>query len=452
MRANSRWGVRIHNLVFVILLTALIGVTAWLSHQHRWQADWTAGNRNTLGEASRTLLSAMDTPITITAWVKDDPALHQRIKQRIARYQRFKPDLQLRFSNPELQPDAATQAGITRPGQLSLTTGERRETVENMSEQTLTNAMQRLVREGERRAVFLEGHNERSPFAEDNQGLSQVHNMLSRSGVGAQGINLIRTPTIPENTSMLVIAAPQSALLPGEVDLLRQYIADGGNLLWLQDPGELHGLKPLADEFGIRFVDGIIVDANQQVRQLMGIEHPAIVPVVNYGLHKATRDLKSQTLFPFAVGIDISTDTDAGWISEPLLVTLPRTWAEAGGLGNGNVDFDEQQGDRLGPLTLGVALHREHQDRQQRVVVIGDSDFIANSYVGNGQNLDLALNVFNWLSEDDDLISITVRGAPDKQLNLGYASLIAISFGFLLVLPLGLLACGFTIWFKRRRR
>jgi ABC-type uncharacterized transport system involved in gliding motility auxiliary subunit len=88
----------------------------------------------------------------------------------------------------------------------------------------------------------------------------------------------------------------------------------------------------------------------------------------------------------------------------------------------------------------------------QRVAVIGDADFISNAYLGNGANLDLGNRLVNWLSHDDALIRIPPRTAPDTQLTLTPTLSLAIGLGFLAVIPLGLLAAGGTIWWRRRKR
>lgn len=447
---KSRRQLRVQSVAFFALFATAVGLLAWLSVEYNYQADWTIGNRNTIAPASRQLLATLEQPIEIIAFVEDNAALHQRVRERIRRLQRHKSNIQLRFVNPELQPERATEAGINRPGQLLIRMSGRSEIVDSIAEQTLINALQRLSREQQRWAVFLEGHGERDPFDESKRGVSILANNLERSGLGVQGLNLIRTPAIPDNTAVLVLASPQTALLAGGLSLIQRYVDNGGNLLWLHDPGEAKGLQALANTLGIEFVDGVVVDANPQLRALMGIQHPAVIPIVDYAKHPINGNLAVQTLFPFAVGISVTADS--GWTAAKFLTSLPRTWAETGSLVGSEITYNEGDGDSVGPLTIGVSLSREHQAREQRIAIIGDSDFISNGYLGNGGNLELALNIFNWLSRDDDLISIVSRPAPDTQLELSYAATITLAVVFLVVLPLGLASVGLAIWWRRRRR
>jgi ABC-type uncharacterized transport system involved in gliding motility auxiliary subunit len=115
----------------------------------------------------------------------------------------------------------------------------------------------------------------------------------------------------------------------------------------------------------------------------------------------------------------------------------------------------------MGPLDIAYvftrsrsakSVHPEDGDGEQRVVVVGDSDFLSNAYLGNAGNVDLGLNLFNWLNHDDEFIAITARTAGDINLELSRLAQIVIAFGFLFGLPLLLLGSGVTIWWRRRNR
>lgn len=450
MTSKARWWLRLQNLWFYVLFAALVGLLAWLSTQYVFQADWTAGARNTVSEATRELLQALAGPVAVTAFVTDDAVLHRRIEQKIQRLHRYKRDLTLRFVNPDLEPDRATDAGVKRLGQLVFEADGHRATADDLSERSLAQALQRLVRRQDRWIAFLEGHAERDTQDDANPGYTNLVGALERSGLIVQGLNLIRTPVVPDNTAVLVIAAPQSQLLPGEVRAVVDYLARGGNLLWLHDPGDLGTLEPLAAELGIRFITGVLMDANPKLRVLLGIKHPAVIPVVEYPATVLTSRIKTQALFPFAQAIEVGPP--GPWKAQPFLVTLPRAWSETGALTGAEISFSSKDGDTTGPLPLGVILTRGQGGRAQRVVVVGDSDFMANGYLGNGANLELALNIYNWLSEDEKLLSIVPHSAPDTRLELSGPLLIAIAVFFLVLLPLGLLLTGLVLWLRRRRR
>lgn len=445
---KTRRATRLQNALFLILFLAVVGMLAWLSTRHTFTADWTASGRNTLSEASRELLERLDGPVNVTAFASEDESVRRAIRDLLARYQRHKRDITLDFVNPDLQPARVRELGIRANGELLIDYGGRREKLASVSEQSITNALQRLARGSERWLVFIEGHGERKPLGEANHDLGAWGKRLEEKGFRIRTQNLVAEPAIADNTALLVLAGPQTDLLPGEVALLQQFVAAGGNLLWLADPDGLHGLKPLADDLGVDFVPGVVVDPTTRV---LGISDPRLAIVSTYPPHPLTRNFDVTTLFPQAVGL--TQTPPSGWQGQAILVSAERSWSETGEL-SGQIAFDDGQ-DTAGPLTLGVVMSRPRGDEEvrgeQRVVVIGDGDFLSNAYLGNGGNLALGMNLVNWLSHDDRFINIPVKAAPDRDLSFSPLAQGLIGFGWLVLLPLGLAATGGVIWWRRRR-
>jgi ABC-type uncharacterized transport system involved in gliding motility auxiliary subunit len=450
--------VRLQSWTFVVLFLTVIGLLAWLSTRYNYQADWTASGRHTLSAASVTLLEKLDGPVSITSFSRPDDAsgLRKRTRELVERYQRHKPDITLTFVDPDEAPEQVREQAITLDGEVVVAYGGRKENLKSIGEQTLTNALQRMLRSGERHVVFLGGHGERRIDGQANFDLGQWGKQLKEKGFVFSTLKLGTEAAIPSDTAVLVIAGPQVELLPGEVALIQAYVAGGGNLLWLSEPGKQQGLSPLADQLGLEFLPGTLVDPTGQ---MLGIQNPAIIVVGEYPHHPVTEGLNTLTLFPEAHAIE-SRQKD-GWQATPLLRSLPRSWSETGPL-EGTIDFDENS-DIAGPLTIGMLLTRkrggEGKDgenkqpaRTQRIAVIGDGDFLANSYLGNGANQELGDRLLNWLSNDDSFITIAPRTAPDTQLELTPKLSILIGFGFLLVIPGLLLGSGITIWWRRRKR
>jgi ABC-type uncharacterized transport system involved in gliding motility auxiliary subunit len=195
---------------------------------------------------------------------------------------------------------------------------------------------------------------------------------------------------------------------------------------------------------GVELHAGVIVDAASQL--LAG--DPTAVVVTNYGAHPIVRNFTLSTVFPQAAGL--SVQAPPGWKSDALLDTGPRAWSETGSL-TGELRLDKGR-DIPGPLTIGVALTREIEGREQRVVIVGDGDFLSNSIIANGGNLELGMSIANWLSQDDAYVSIPVRTARDRGLELSNNQQIVIGSIFLVFLPLALLGGGIGIWWRRRRR
>ena len=234
------------------------------------------------------------------------------------------------------------------------------------------------------------------------------------------------------------------------MDQIVDFVNQGGNLLWLQDPGDLQNLEALAERLQLTFIKGVLVDNNPSLRETLRIQHPAVIPIISYGQHKITEEMRYNTLFPIANALEFKKDSP--WTTTPLLITLPESWIETAGF-TLDVKFEENKCDIAGPHTPGLALERTLENKKsQRLVVIGDSDFLANTYIGAGANLMLGLNIINWLNTDDSLIAINPKSAPDLSLKLDDNEIAIIGLGFLVFLPLSLIGTGIFIWQRRRKR
>ncbi len=455
LNRKLRLRLRLHNIVYYLLLIAAAALLGWLSTRYSMEADLSAQNRNTLNPASVEMLSQLSGPLNVDVFIGENEVTRNAIQQLIGRYQRHKEDLYLSFINPDTNPAKVRTLGINASGEIIIEFQGRQERLQHLSEETFTNTLQRLARGGERWMVFLSGHGERDPQGQQNHGLADLGKRLTDKGFHVQTHNTLSNPLIPDNTQVLVIAGPSVAYLPAETRLLMEYVDRGGNLLWLADPDSKdYGLMPLAKQLGIRFLPGVVIDATAQT---FGITAPDFALVVNYTPTPLTPGFSQYTLYPQAAALETLNANPLNFIPQPFLQTAERSWTETGAI-EGAVRFNENSEERSGPLTIGLSLSRTlggdaaSGKHEQRIVITGDGDFLSNSFLGNGGNLELGLNIFNWLSHDDKFIDLKPVGAPDAQVELSTAALVSIASCFLLALPLSLFAAGIVIWLRRRKR
>lgn len=440
----------LQNGLFVVLFLALVALLGYGAREYRTQWDLTQNNRNSLSQASIDTLMQLKGPLTITAYAgaAQDPRLgdvRKLIRDFLAPYQRQKPDLALNFIDPTEQPKLTQAAGIQLNGEMVVEFGKKSEHLTTLNEQDLANLFMRLARSGEKLVMYLDGHGERKLDGFANHDLGEFGKQLAIKGFKTGSLNLALAQDVPANAVILVIATPQVDLLKGEVEKIRAYLDKGGNLLWLIDQEPLHGLQPIAEKLGLILSSGIVIDpAAQQLKA-----PPTWALGASYGPHPVTRNFSLITVFPFARQIGVN-DMNKEWKSVSLVDTAQRGWVETGKL-EGNIAFDQAR-DIPGPVSIAAALTRSVNDREQRVVVIGSGAFLANTFLGNGGNLDFGINIINWLARDEHLVTVQPRATIDSNLTLSKTASLVIIVCFLFVLPLGLLAAGGIIWWRRRRR
>ncbi len=90
------------------------------------------------------------------------------------------------------------------------------------------------------------------------------------------------------------------------------------------------------------------------------------------------------------------------------------------------------------------------QNSQGRFVVIGSSGWVSNRFIDFNGNSDLALNAVNWLSSDEDLISIRPKPPEDRRITMTRSQLSLVRATSQFMLPLIVIVAGFGVWWKRR--
>lgn len=451
---------RLGNLLHALLVVAIATLLAFLSTRFAFHVDWSHAQGASLGAASLDVLHALDAPVEVTSYASRQGGLRAVVADFVDRYRRAKPDITLKFVDPDTDPAAMRAAGVSVDGELELRYKDRSEHLKVLTESEFSAALLRLSRSRDRIVAFLEGDGERDPLGKANADLGQFVATLAGRGIRAVPLPLANTGKVPDNTDLVVVANPQVALAPAVAAELVDWVDRGGALLWLAEPGEAGladggGLDHLAQALGVRVLPGTVVDGSGQA---FGLSDPSFVAINKYPAHAVDAGFALTTLLPQAAAL--AKLAESRWAATALLQSSAQSWNETGhipkaGESADTVRQDGDAGEIPGPLDLAFALTRvsPRPDRhEQRVVVVGDGDFLSNSFLGNGGNREFGQRVFDWLLGDDAQVQVPDRTAPDRELKLTQGALTLLAAALLVVLPLGLVACGGLIWWRRRRR
>ena len=434
--------------LYALLCVVIAICVAALSARFGFTADWSAGARATITPQSQSLLQQLKGPLEVTSYARPGD-LRTKTSLLVDRYRRFKHDIALKFVDPDADPVATQDANITTNGELVLQWNGRAQHVTQLDEPSFSDALVRLARGGNKLVAFITGDGERDATAKNPADLGAFVQRLSTRGIRALPLNLAQAAEVPRNANLVVLASPQAALLPASVQKLQDYVANGGNLLWLTEPGgDDLGLAPLAQALGIKRLPGQLFDAQSasatgDARMLVASQYPPQTITDGFGII---------TVFPRAAAL--AALQGAAWNVQPILQSGARSWNQTATTNSAQATFDPGSGDLKGPLTFGYALSRlspSPDKNQQRVVVIGGGDFLSNAFVSDAGNLAFGERVFDWLLGDDALASV-VAPAPDSVMKPTRVQLGVLTFGYLITLPILLILIGLAINWRRRRR
>ncbi|HEU0189192.1 MAG TPA: DUF4350 domain-containing protein [Gallionella sp.] len=443
----------LRNILLVLLLAGAASGLGYLATRHHVQHDITQNANNSLDSVSVNVLQQLSGPANITVYATEQDArlgdIRKIIRDFVSLYQRYKPDIKLVFIDPAKEAEKARAARVQLNGEMVVEYAGRSEHLTQINEQILTSTLLRLAHTRDQAVMYLDGHGERKLDGIANHDLGLLFGAkLKQNGFRLNSLNLALAQEVPVNTSVLVITHPQLDLMPGEVDKLLHYVERGGNLLWLVDAEPLHGLERLAEKLDLLLPPGIVIDP-----AAAGMNAPQTWSLgATYPPHAVTRNFNLITAFPSARPLIWNENPD--WQRHVLVEVAARGWVSRNAAGinasKGKLLFDKQH-DTPGPANIAITMQRHINDRDQRIVVVGNGAFLSNSFAGNGGNVDLGVNMVNWLAGEEHLITLQPRAAKDSNLTLSKMQLNVISIGFLLVLPLILAGVGGYIWWQRRR-
>ncbi len=406
--------------------------------------DMTADSQHTLTSQSVETLSLLTGPLEVEVFINPQDPQIDSVTSLLNKYKAGKPDLTITLTDPALDPQRMRQLDVAPGGEVFIRYRKRTQRLTQISEQVLTTAMLRLARSKNHTVLFTTGHGERSIKSQSNADLGVFTQQLVASGFNVDNIKLTDQTSLAASDTTLVVAGPLQRFLAQEVALLLEFISNGGNLIWLTEPDSDDGLKPLAIELGIDRLPGVVIDMAAQQLQ---VDRPDFAVANNYLRHDATKGFADVTLFPQASGLAYNAKRE--WQVTPLVQSTENAWTETGAL-SGEVIYGDDEREVSGPIPLIFAMERSRNNKQQRIIVAGDGDFLADAWIANGGNRDLGNRLLNWSVGDNTIIAIDTSLHKDTQIDLSRAAMFWLAGVSLLLLPGLMISTAAGVWYRRQ--
>lgn len=418
--------------------------------------DFTEDQSNTLAPETLQILATLPENVQAIGFYSDALAGARTPAEELL--QKFKENsdgkFDFTFVDPNTDPVAAREAGITGDGRILLQMGETKEIAGSATEAELAQTMIRLISPEPRVVYFLEAHGEGTFNSADERSYSIAKSTLESKNYIVNTLNLLTENSVPDDAKVVVIAGPQKPLSQAEVNLLKDYVNGGGDLVVMQDPSILtefgDARDPLAEyleeDWGIILNNDIILDFNSQ-NPFVAISdganaHPITQNLtINYAIYMPnTRSVNS---FPLD-SLDI--------VTTPLIYTSTNSYSEVSLEEEAVEGYNYDEGvDIPGPLNMAVA--GENTATNSRVIVMGSSLFVIDANFDAYGNGNFFINSVDWAADQEDLINLTSRPQtqrvflPPEGWRFLVLALVAI-----VVIPGMIVFFGVSSWISRRRR
>ncbi len=438
-------------LIIIILVLAIIVAFNILTIKLQKRYDFTEGKIYSLSPQTIKVLKNLKKDLSIKAFYSDTGS--RIAEDTLKLYSFYSPKIRYEIIDPNKNPGIARRYNITSEGTTVIEYGDKEEKLESLGEEELTNAIIKITRETKKTVYFLQGHGEASSKDSDKGGISVLSDALKKTGYIVKDLNIAEKGKIPEDCDILVVAGPQKPLFDNEVKMIDDFLKEGKSVLLMVDPDKGEKLENMIKKYGISLDKDVVVDLVSRV-----LSGDPLMPIVNkYEYHEITKNFKYAALFPYARSVTAIKPAPKDVSVTELAKTSPNAWGETNmkeELKTGKLTFNPDK-DKPGPVSLIAVSEITFKDKrgnekEARLIVVGDSDFAKNSFIGASGNENLILNMINYLSQEKDLISITPKSARTSAITLTPSEGSLIFYVSVVILPLLLLFAGIIVWVRRR--
>ena len=440
--------------VYIVVVMAIVAIANVLANRHVKTFDATSNKRYSLSDQTAKIVKGLNEPATITYY--DRPTGFKQAKDVLDQYANLSPRVHVEYVDLEKNPMLAREAGVKSLSTAVVQIGARKEEAKGLTEEGITGAFIRVLKNKTRTVCFVTGSGEHQIENSDRNGYSRLKDLLGKDEYATKSISLLEKAEVPGDCTVLVVAGPSGDYQQPEVDAIKKYVEEGGRALFLLDPPLKFGRSEVADNdaltallqnWGVTTEKDLILDLNP-IGQIVGVG-PEVALVSRYESHAIVKEMKgSATGFPLTRSMEIK-NTDKTTVDK--LFSSSENSLATSKLNSPKVDPNDPK-NKKGPMTIAAAgsYRTGKENTQGRFVVIGSSAWAANSFINFNGNRDLALNTMNWLSSDEDLISIRPKEREDRRITMTRAQMSWVRITSQFLFPLAVVIAGVTVWWRRR--
>ncbi len=472
-------------VISIVIFLAIVVFLEMLLTRHSTRFDLTETKKYSLAPQSIQLVKGLKEPLTVQYIVDPSAAGDtERIKTLLELYHFYSDNFQYELVDSEKNPEKVEKIKPVTPRAVYVRRGDRHEKVSTVNENTLTNAIMKMVKTDQPTIYFTTGHNERSINDKEVPGIFGMKSVFEEEGFKVNELALFSEGEVPEDADIVVIVRPLTPFFEQEISALQEFLKYGGKVMAFLDPDGESGLESFFnDNYGVQFGKNYIVEDNP-ISQFAG--GGPIAPIItSFGTHEIVEPYTKENMIPaisfqIVQSVEPKENLPSDMTVTELIKTSSQSWGESDInrlMNQGEAEPNEGQ-DKMGPLSMAVAVSKPAEEKvsdsteeaeteedeqetdenveeleiepETRLVIFGDSDFVKNRNFERSK--DLYLNSANWLTQREDMISIRPKDDSGQPLTVNPVQARMVFYLSIIGLPACVAIFGFVICLLKRMR
>ena len=457
--------------VMIVIFLVIIGIVGTMSVRYKVRVDLTETGRYSLSPQTVKILRSLERDVEAVAFYRSDERTRQLMVDLLKEYSYYTPYFKYWFVDPDKRPVETAKYGVTSYRTTLIRSGGKQEIVGFESEEKVTNALLKVIKDKVRTVYFLKGHGENGLEDTQKTGYLMAKEAIEKENHKVQELLLVSEKRVPEDASILIVAGPKRDILASELEKISRYVENGGSVLFMLDPGPTPEISGYLKAQGFKLGNDIIIDKQSQ---MIGANYLTPVVMEYSQKHAIGSDFNFVTFFPVALSVEVHEDPAKGHYN--LAKTGSSSWAKSEGkLDDDDIKFNPDK-DQRGPINIAsVAVFKvkepegsgpndqktapvvpgtdlkEGKNRWGKIIVVGDSDFAGNAHFNLMGNKDFFLNLVSWLAEEASLISVRKKETGLTPLTLTDTQGNLVFWLSVIIAPTLALAIGVGVVARRRR-
>ncbi|WP_318709076.1 Gldg family protein [Candidatus Acetatifactor stercoripullorum] len=472
---KRRYSVSVKNLSFSAYSTGMIALAIAVvaaanlvigEMPSSWTAiDLTSEKLYSLTDQTKEFVNNMQEDVTIYVIVNEDNQ-DTTLGQTLQRYDDLSDHITVEYVDPTVNPRFHTQYTDSTISINSLiVVSDKRNRVIDYSdiyessfdystytstttgydgEGQITSALDYVLSDDLPKVYLTEGHGEYSLS-------SSFTDALTKENVEYETINLMDYDTVPEDTACLIINGPQSDLSADDADKVTSYLESGGKVILITGytGSEMPNRDALLKYMGMSIADGLVVEQDQNYYYRSPYY---LLPDVSADTYTSGIYGNYYIFAPYSQGILIADEEAEGMTYTTFLSTSESAYSKVDITNMEN--FEKSEGDIDGPFGVGVEAVKALEEGEATMAVYSCDQLFTDdaNVMVSGANQMMFVNTVGGFVDHEVSVSIPVKSYQVSYLTVNQSDAVLIGLVTTIVLPVGCLAAGFVIWFRRRKR
>lgn len=475
-------------LIIAILVVGFFTLNLWLDTKDLPKFDITENQVFTLSDASKNELKNVDQDVNIVVFGYDE---NSTVVDLLKQYNKSNSKIKYEIINGTDNPDKIKQYDLVDGyAVLIVEVGEMSTTLSSydfssydyttskqidLTENAITNAILNLTISEKPKVYILTGHNELSV----EQDLTKILTYLQNEVFDYTTINLLTIENVPEDCDLIAVFSPQKDLMEQETNILKNYINNGGNIIFTsdllsQENANMPNWQSILDLYGLTIENGIIYE-NQLGSHVQGsplilfpqIENSDITSqIVTDGtiileIPKRIKTVDEEKIAELNVSYEVllKSSEESNFItdfSENALNSIAEQETESSIIAIKATKTIESE---TTENVEGDSANNDENTKTSEIIVISNGTFVSNyesavqggiSQVDLYSNADFYLNSVANLTNRKD--AITVRKETNSSIFIATEKENAIILLVIFAVPILIILIGIFVWNHRKHK